>query len=84
MNEKKTVEAWIEEKKIDPMIAAAARAYHRWPIGLELEEDDFAKAIDTGAKSTRLGSARELAEETEEKIAGDSPAMDTAVDAGKE
>jgi len=83
---KKTVEAWIEEKKIDPMIAAAARAFHGWPIGLELEEDAFTKAIDAGAKATRLGSARELDEPADDsdETAGDSPAMDTAVDAGKE
>lgn len=51
----KTVETWSEEKRTPAWLFAAARAKHRWPIGREVTEAEFDKAI-AATKSIQIGS----------------------------
>lgn len=44
--EKRTFEAFAEEKKPAAWKAAAARAMRGWPIGFEVTEAEFEKALE--------------------------------------
>lgn len=44
-----TVETWAADKNTPAWLFAAAKALHLWPIGKELSEADYIKAVDAAA-----------------------------------
>jgi hypothetical protein len=73
-NEPKTIEAWIESKKIDKMSAAMARAYHAWPIGLVMDEAKFDACVEKATSDALGGMPRETLRESKARHVAEAKA----------